>query len=390
MLSNRGALRRTLLGRAPVLLVLLGLSLPFISHAAPVFAAGNQTVNPTLTLASTYVNISVYLSFQDDDNGNNQAWLEYRGAGGLWIQGMAMTVDRRSTIPNAGRTYTNTFKNQWRASILGLQPGTQYQVRVTVTDPDGVLGTTPVVASISTRIETDLIPSTGQSLYVSPTGNDTTGNGSVGSPWRTIQKAADSVLVGDTVYVRAGTYTEAVLISRSGSSTNYITFRNFGTDSVTLKPPGTSATSSPAIQPDQVALNVTGNYLKIKGFTFTTSSIGIMLADASHDVIIEDNVVTDWTIYGIRIGGVSANPARAEGQSTVENITVQRNHVRATIADPENTRTIDPGLVDSGSFNKGGHVIRDNRLEFFYNGEDNLETHGEDCISSRPNRRLRQ
>ena len=384
MLSNRRNLTSRLLRRLPVLLLLLGMALPAMARPGPVFALGNQTVSPTLSLVATYVNISVYLSFQDDANGNNQASLDYRQAGGLWKQGMAMTVDRRDTIHNAGRTYTNTFKDQWRASVLGLQPGTQYEVRVTITDPDSVSGTNPVVASISTRVETDQIPSTGRSLYVSPTGSDL-GDGSAGNPWQTTQKAADNVVAGDTVYVQAGTYNEAVFISRSGASDNYITFRNLGTDSVTVTPPGTSATTSPAVQPDQVALAVTGSYLRIKGFTFATSSIGIMVADSSHDVIIEDSVVTDWTIYGIRIGGSSARPDRYTFRSSVENITVQNNHVKATIADPGNVRTIDPGLVESGSFNKGGHVIRDNRLEFFYTGPDNLETHGEDCISSQPN-----
>jgi len=49
--------------------------------------------------------------------------------------------------------------------------------------------------------------------YVSPTGNDITGNGSIGKPWQTIQKARDVVrtinsnMTGDIiVYLRAGTY----------------------------------------------------------------------------------------------------------------------------------------------------------------------------------------
>ena len=373
-------------GRVLLLLVLFVASmLPRAYHSDPVYAAGNQTTNPTLTLASTYVNISVYLSFQDDDNGNNQASLEYREVGGLWKQGMAMVVDRRDTIHNAGITYTNTFKDQWRASILGLKPGTQHDVRVTVTDPDGLSGTSPVEASISTRVETDLIPSVGGSLYVSLTGSDSTGDGSQGNPWRTIQKAADNVVAGDTVYVKAGTYNEAVFISRSGVSDNYITFRNFDVDIVTTTPPGTSASDKNDIQLDQIGLTVTGSYLRIKGFTITTSSVGIMLADDSHDVIIEDITVVDWTIWGIRIGGSTASPAQFNPQSNVENITIQNNHVKATISDPGNTRLVDPGLIDTGSNNKGGHVIRDNRLEFFYTGQDNLLTHGEDCISSEPN-----
>ena len=42
----------------------------------------------------------------------------------------------------------------------------------------------------------------GATYYVSTTGNDTTGNGSSGSPWATLQKAANTVVAGDTVIVK--------------------------------------------------------------------------------------------------------------------------------------------------------------------------------------------
>lgn len=43
--------------------------------------------------------------------------------------------------------------------------------------------------------------------YISPTGNDTTGNGSSGSPWLTLSKAYTGSSSGDTINVAAGTYT---------------------------------------------------------------------------------------------------------------------------------------------------------------------------------------
>jgi hypothetical protein len=44
------------------------------------------------------------------------------------------------------------------------------------------------------------------SYWVTPTGNDTSGDGSSGKPWLTLQHAADQVVAGDTVNVAAGTY----------------------------------------------------------------------------------------------------------------------------------------------------------------------------------------
>jgi hypothetical protein len=42
--------------------------------------------------------------------------------------------------------------------------------------------------------------------YISPTGNDTTGTGAIGTPWATISKANTSAASGDTVNIAAGTY----------------------------------------------------------------------------------------------------------------------------------------------------------------------------------------
>src|SRR5882672_7483675 len=44
-----------------------------------------------------------------------------------------------------------------------------------------------------------------RTFYVAPTGSDTA-PGSSASPWRTLQKAANTVRAGDLVIVRAGTY----------------------------------------------------------------------------------------------------------------------------------------------------------------------------------------
>ncbi len=45
--------------------------------------------------------------------------------------------------------------------------------------------------------------------YISPSGNDATGNGSAANPWKTLAKATSTVIAfGDIIHVNAGTYTE--------------------------------------------------------------------------------------------------------------------------------------------------------------------------------------
>jgi hypothetical protein len=61
--------------------------------------------------------------------------------------------------------------------------------------------------------------------FLSPTGNDEVGDGSIGSPWLTFNNAWTVITAGDTIYMRGGTYhydgtTE--LYDKSGTSDNYI------------------------------------------------------------------------------------------------------------------------------------------------------------------------
>ena len=61
--------------------------------------------------------------------------------------------------------------------------------------------------------------------YVAKNGSDSN-PGTQGSPFLSIQHAANSVSAGDTVIVGDGTYVETVFISRSGTSSARITFKS--------------------------------------------------------------------------------------------------------------------------------------------------------------------
>jgi hypothetical protein len=61
----------------------------------------------------------------------------------------------------------------------------------------------------------------GTTYYVSTTGDDDTGDGTVGNPWRTIQKAIDALNVtgdGDTIMVAAGEYEAFQVIEKTNIS----------------------------------------------------------------------------------------------------------------------------------------------------------------------------
>jgi len=63
--------------------------------------------------------------------------------------------------------------------------------------------------------------------YVSSTNGSDSNSGTLSNPFRTIQKGVDTVNGGDTLLVRGGTYVEEVKITRSGTSGNPITIKNY-------------------------------------------------------------------------------------------------------------------------------------------------------------------
>lgn len=93
--------------------------------------------------------------------------------------------------------------------------------------------------------------------YVSKTGNDTTGTGSSGNPWLTLQKAETAATTGDTVNVSVGTYVEDDATTHGWNVTKGITW--VATGSVIVR--GTGASTRP--------LYTSGtNTISFTGFTF--------------------------------------------------------------------------------------------------------------------------
>ena len=88
-------------------------------------------------------------------------------------------------------------------------PGSQHVVSLVLIVVIAIAIAAPRSASGATTI--------GLTYYVSTSGSDTN-PGTLGSPWRTIQHAANTVAAGGSVFVRAGVYKEHVNIPVSGSA----------------------------------------------------------------------------------------------------------------------------------------------------------------------------
>ncbi len=131
--------------------------------------------------------------------------------------------------------------------------------------------------------------------YVAKNGNDNN-PGTEQYPWLTITKAANTLVAGQTVYVKAGTYNEKITITKSGSPGNYITFAAYPGDNVTIDGSGISIPYW-----EGLVRTFGASYVKISGFRVMNSRfMGIMAtsdygspAKLPAGVTIEKNYVTN-------------------------------------------------------------------------------------------------
>lgn len=127
-------------------------------------------------------------------------------------------------------------------------------------------------------------------------GNDTTGDGSSGNPWATIQKGVDETISngdsagGNTIYVRTATYTEAVTIANTRNGVD-------GTGTYNKILPDTGA--SPVIDGEN------------------TRSIGVKFNDGTQYWLIAGFEIKNHTDYGIKCGDTASTSAVQNGQNVI-------------------------------------------------------------------------
>lgn len=139
--------------------------------------------------------------------------------------------------------------------------------------------------------------------YVATTGSDAA-DGSELTPWLTIKKAVDTMVAGDTTYVRGGTYspTAEIRFGKTGTAGAPIRLLNYPGESPIISWPGTTTTNRILIQHnsgDQVAIG----YIEISGFEMRNGFEGIKWASL-HDSIFSRNWIHDNVNQGILgVGG---------------------------------------------------------------------------------------
>lgn len=173
-----------------------------------------------------------------------------------------------------------------------------------------------------------------RTFYVSTTGSDQN-PGSLTQPWKTIQKAANTMVAGDTVFIRGGTYNERVSLSyRSNTTGSYITFINYSDERVILDGTGI------AIQHGEGLFNIhKTDFIRVSGLKVQHSNGAGIYVAYSKNIKIDKNYTYDTVKSGISVWASS-------------NVVVDDNDIAlACNAHPDYPASEENISIASGSYN---------------------------------------
>jgi hypothetical protein len=321
-----------------VVLILLGLK------GTLALAADDAVVPGTLRLDATYEHIGALWWIGGDDNLDSSLQAEYRLEGdSVWRQASPAV----RAYPSLSVNGSPLGLNFWAASALFLESGQEYELRLTLADPDGEGETR--TASATTR-SLPPVAFAGRDLYVVP-GNGG-GDGSLADPLKGLQAAASFAEAGDIFHISPGTYEPFQLLS-SGSPLAPIVFTGPGSGLAVVDGKATDRGIITLGEWDQ-----TIGHVVIEGLTLENGRWGID-AQHSHDLVIRHNLIRDVD-YGI---------VNRRGDGLESNQTICDNVIEGRVSWPGSGIPSERG-IDLRGF---GNVVCHNRVQSFG-----------DCVSLQP------
>jgi|CXWL01.1.fsa_nt_gi hypothetical protein len=174
--------------------------------------------------------------------------------------------------------------------------------------------------------------------YVATTGNDAN-SGASAAPWKTVAKAVNTMVAGDTTYVRGGTYNEKlILFKKSGTASAPIKLLNAPGEKPVIDF-GVTPTNN-VVNRFEIAAYLTNpvGWITIEGFEIRRGWDGIKFNTSANDITIRRNWIHGSKGQGILGGGI--------------NITIDRN----VISQNGSSTQLDHGMYLTGS----NYVITNN------------------------------
>jgi hypothetical protein len=326
-----------------VVLVLVGALVAGVVSVAPARAAGEAIVAGELRADATIHHIGVVWFVEGDTDLDSSMTLEYRplGASSWSAAAPAMRADPEVTVDGAPLGI-----NSWGASAMFLDEGSTYELRATVTDPDG--GGASRTITVTTRRP---LGDGSTTRHVIP--GDGGGSGTAADPFRGLQEAADAARPGDLFEVAAGTYAPFQALV-SGTASAPIVFRGAAGGASVIDGAGTDRGVVTIGVSDRITSHVV-----VEGFTIRDGEWGVD-AQNTQDIVVAGNAISEV------VDGV----VNRRGNDQERRQTVCDNRITGTQPWPADGIPSPEGIQLRG----WGNVVCHNTVQFFA-----------DCISVEPN-----
>ena len=278
----------------------------FCGSAPAPSGAADEVVAGTVRVDATFQHLGVLWEVSGDDDGDSSLLVEFRRQGTATWLAAAEAMRARPDLVVDGSPLGLDY---WAASALFLDGGAGYDLRLTLSDPDG--GSEVRIVSGTTRQELQS-SATGRELFV--VAGSGGGDGSQGNPFQGLQTAADQAIPGDVFRVAPGTY-DAFQIAASGTPGQPIALLGPSAGEAVIDGAGTSigVVTVGTYSSTPIA------YVILEGFTIQNGRWGV---DAQHssNIAIRHNTIRD-----VDHGVVNRRDADLERDQTVcDNVIVGR------------------------------------------------------------------
>ncbi len=344
--------------------------------------AGTFTVEPP-----TLENAGFEWTIEGDDNRNARVDVSFREKGASeWRDGLPFLRIQGERIVHPVVDVDFTAPNMFAGSIFGLEPGTTYECRFILGDPDGVAGKAERTVEITTRPEP---PQTagGRVLHVYPPGYE----GEKEEPsFVSIMEAyygagkslwgSATIKPGDTILVHAGLYHcerrryyeplgmhfhGTYHLSGNGTPEQPIIIRGAGDGEVVLDGDGVY----------RLFDVIYADHTHIEGLTIRNCEVGIMAGLRFTDGC-DGLVVRNCRFENVGCG-INAQFGGSRNFHIADNTIIGREDSTHTHGRSGMWRDIGP-VADLSSFiaidiNGQGHVVRNNYIANFHDGIDITE-----------------
>ena len=212
-----------------------------------------------------------------DRNYNSRAMVSYRANDkDAWQQGMELFRLRPELTRNS-KNNTGISAEGFAGMVTDLSAHTQYQFKVTITDPDGVTGETEQIIVLKTKAK----PVAGNHTRLLQVSNSDA-----------LSQALASSQPGDVIQLAPGIYSGSFTLNRSGTSNSPITLRGTLAAITTIDGNG---------QPK--GITIAASHVRVENLTIQGANTGVAFSGNQRDVALQDLWIKEVKVGIYAMGG---------------------------------------------------------------------------------------